>query len=65
MYWSFKDDMALIDGIIMKGRCVILPEILNTQVLEHLHINYIGTEKTKLLAYGSIYWVNINDIKIS
>ena len=26
-YWSFKDDMAVIDGIIMKGRHVIIPEI--------------------------------------
>ena len=33
-YWSFKDDMAVIDGIIMKGRHVIIPEILKTQALD-------------------------------
>ena len=32
-YWSFRDDMAVIDGIIMKGRCVI-PEVLKGQVLD-------------------------------
>ena len=26
-YWSFKDDMAVIDGIIMKGRYMSLYQI--------------------------------------
>ena len=61
-YWSFKDDMAVIDGIIMKGRCMLLYQrILKTQALDQLHINHMGIEKTKLLACESIYWVNIND----
>ena len=27
-YWSFKDDMAVIDGVIMNGRHIIIPEVL-------------------------------------
>ena len=61
MYWSFKDDMVVIDGITMKGRCVIIPEMLKSQALEQLHINHMGIEKTKLPACESIYMVNIND----
>ena len=61
MYWSFRDDMAGIDGITMKGRHVIIPEVLKAQMLDQLHINHMGIEKTKLLACKSIYWVNIND----
>ena len=53
--------MAVIDGIIMKSRHVIIPEILKTQALDQLHINHMGIEKTKLLACESIYWVNIID----
>ena len=60
-YWSFKDDKAVIDGIIMMSKCDIIPEILKTQALDILHINHMGTEKTKLLASESIYWVNINN----
>ena len=30
MYWSFGNDMAVINGIIMKGRHVIIPDILKT-----------------------------------
>ena len=61
MAWSFREDMAVIDGIIMKGRHVIIPEVLTTHALEQLHINHMGIEKTKLLAHESIYWVNVND----
>ena len=28
MYWSFRYDMVVIDGIIVKGRHVIIPEVL-------------------------------------
>ena len=51
----------MIDGIIMKGRHVIIPEILKTQTLDKLHINHMGIEKTELLACESISWPNIND----
>ena len=27
-YWSYKDDLAVIDGIGMKGRCIVIPENL-------------------------------------
>ena len=53
--------MRVIDGVIMKGWHIIIPEILKIQVLEQLHINHMGIVKTKLLAHESIYWCNIND----
>ena len=54
--------MAVIDGVIMKGRCIIIPEILKAQALHQLHINHSHIEKkTKILVCKSIYWANIND----
>ena len=60
-YWSYKDDLAVMDGIVMKGRCIIVPEVLKHQALDQLHVNHMGIKKTKLLACESIYWVNINN----
>ena len=28
-YWSYKDDLVVIDGIVLKGRHIIIPEVLN------------------------------------
>ena len=53
--------MAVIDGVIMKGRHISIPKVLQPQALDELHINHMGIEKkTKLLAHEFIYWAKIN-----
>ena len=59
-YWSYRDDVAVIDGVVMKGRHIIIPGFLKQQVLDQLHLNHMDIKKTKLLMCESIYWVNIN-----
>ena len=49
--------MAVINGVILEGRHVGIPDTLQKQALEDLHINHMGIEKTKLLASESIYWM--------
>ena len=64
-YWLYRDELVVIDGIILKGRCIIMPNSLRQQVLSQLYTNHMRIEKTKLLAHESVYWSNINaDIKI-
>ena len=63
-YWSYRDKLAIIDGVVLKGRCIIIPTSLKQKVLEQLHSNHMGIEKTKLLVCESVYWSDINvDIK--
>ena len=26
--WSYRDDLVVIDGVAMKGRCIIIPAVL-------------------------------------
>ena len=59
-YWSYRDKLAVRDGIILKGRGIIMPNSLRQQVLNQLHTNHMGTEKTKLLACECVYWSSIN-----
>ena len=59
-YWSYRDELAVINGMVLKGRHIIIPNILKQQVLDQLHINHIGIEKVKLLAHECIYWHSIN-----
>ena len=37
-YWMFRDDMAVIDGVVIKGRCIVIPEALQQQALKQLYI---------------------------
>ena len=59
-YWSYRDDLEVIDGVVMKGRQIVIPTVLKQQVLDQLHTNHMGIEKTKLLTCKSVYWANIN-----
>ena len=54
-YWSYRDELAVIDGVILKGRHIIMPNSLREQVLNQLHTNHMGIEKTKLLAWECLY----------
>ena len=60
LYWAYRDELAVLDGIILKGRCIIIPNSLRQQVLNQLHTNHMGIEKTKLLACKCVYWYSIN-----
>ena len=60
LYQSYRDKLAVIDGIILKGKCIIIPNSLKEQVLSQLHTNNMGIEKTKLLAWECVYWPGIN-----
>ena len=44
-YWSYKDDLAVSDGIVMKGSHIIIPVVLKQQVLDQLHVNHMGIQK--------------------
>ena len=59
-YWSCRDELAVIDGIILKSRCTVIPKSLRQQVLGQLHTNHMGIENTKLLVHESVYWSSIN-----
>ena len=50
----------MIDGVVMKGKCIIMPCLLQTQVLQQLHSNHMGTEKTQMLTREVMYCININ-----
>ena len=64
LYWPYRDELVVIDSIILKGRCIVIPDSLKQQVLTQLHTSHMGIEKTKLLAGDSVFWSNINaDIK--
>ena len=47
--WSYKDDLAVVDCIVMKGRHIIVPEVLKQQALDQLHVNHADIKKKKLL----------------
>ena len=48
-HWTFQDDMAVTDRVILKGRHIMTPDTLQKQAVEQLHINHMEMEKKSSL----------------
>ena len=54
-----RHDMPVIHEIIIKGQCLVIPEVLQQHALIQLHTNHMDIEKTKLLVHKSVYWIGM------
>ena len=58
--WPIRHELAMIDGIVMIDKHIIIPYVLQKQILGQLHSNHMGIEKTCMLTTESVYWINMN-----
>ena len=58
--WTFRDELAVKNGIIFKGTQVLVPPPSRGDILKQLHASHQGITKTQLLARESVYWIGIN-----
>ena len=54
-YWSYRDELSNINGVIFKSDRVIIPKKLRSEMLIQLHIQRMGIEKIKLRARESMF----------
>jgi len=59
-YWSFRDELSVENGVILKGDRIVIPPGLQKRILEQIHQGHQGMEKCKLRAKEAVYWININ-----
>ena len=64
-FWNFSDKLSIIDGIVVKGNCIVIPTKFRPELLSLLHDDsHLEIDKCIQQAKGSIFWPNISkDIK--
>ena len=55
-YWCFRDELAILDGIVMKGNRVIVPQTLIPETLVRLHDGHQGLSATLQRARRTVFW---------
>lgn len=55
-----QQELELVDGCLLYGGRVIVPQIYHKQVLKLLHGNHAGIVKMNQLARRMVYWFGIN-----
>ena len=59
-YFTFKEEIAFIDGLLFKGNRLIVPKALRNKTLQVLHRSHMGIVKTQERARTSFYWPGLN-----
>ena len=59
-FWNYRDELSILDGLVLKGTRIIIPKQCQEEVLKKLHEGHFGVDHTKLQARDSVYWLHIN-----
>ena len=57
---GFREELAIVNGLIVKGHQVVLPSQLRDEALKLLHSSHMGIDRTKDRARTSFFWPSIN-----
>ena len=55
-YWTFRKDLIIEDGIILKGTQRVVPHRKCEATLKPIHEGHLGLRKCKLRANDTVYW---------
>lgn len=57
---AYYNDIYEYKGLLFKNNCVIVPKKLRTDIINRLHYNHLGVEKTKGRAREIVFWPGLS-----
>ena len=60
MFWNYREDLSMENGLITKGARLLIPSTLRKKVLEQIHNGHLGIEKCMFKARDSVFWPGIS-----
>ena len=60
-YWTFREEISIEDGILLKGERIIIPAVDQPDILQQLHHGHLGLQKCLHRARVSVYWPNLTE----
>jgi hypothetical protein len=59
-FWNIRNELSLVNGIILKGLKVVIPRSLRKEMLQKIHVGHLGIEKCRRRAREVLYWPGLN-----
>ena len=59
-FWNYRDILNILDGLVLKGIRIIVPNQCREELLEKLHEGHFSVDRTKLRARESVFCPGIN-----
>ena len=60
-YWTFREEITVENGLVLKGTRIVIPNKKHEAVLKLIHEGHLGLNKYKLHAKDTVYWPGLND----
>ena len=60
-YWCFRDELTVLDGLVMKGNRIVIPKSMQADTLDRLHDAHQGLTSTLQRARRVVYWPRMQD----
>ena len=61
LFWTFREELTVEDGLILKGTRIVIPTKQQEAILKLIHKGHLGLNKCKLQAKETVYWPRLND----
>lgn len=58
-YYKHRDELTIVDGLILKGCRIVIPSSLRESMIEKLHAGHLGQSKCINRARKTIFWPGI------
>ena len=55
-WWTFRDELTILDDVVYKGPRVVIPNSMRKDMLKRLHVSHQGTEATLRRARQTMFW---------
>ena len=59
-FWSCRDELSVDDDLVIKGERIVIPAVLQKEILQQIHSGHQGITKCQLRAKSCVYWHGIN-----
>ena len=54
--WTFRDELVVTDGLILKGETIVVPQALRKDILAQIHEGHLGIKRSKLRVRDLVVW---------
>ena len=59
-YWAFRGAITIQNGLLMKGTRLIIPEVLQSEIIAKIHEGHQGIVKCRERAKTSVWWIGLS-----
>ena len=59
-FHPFREELAAQNGLLYKGRCLVIPSSLQRDIIAKLHSTHIGVASILRLARQNVFWVGMS-----